>query len=490
MSMRVGSVSGTELAGGGAVAPEASASSETSQYRASSLLESGTELAAVAPVEGGGVAPEESASSTSTLVATDSSAGPDIEPSPGPSGVGVGAGAGAGAAAAAASPLQPAGVTLRHRRLLLPRRTAGRLCYASLLLLVLLVAALLVATSWIVVGVHEAALVYNSLQKTLRGDVLGPGRYFLGVSAVPLVYDTRTRTVEFVSYCGADQTPTPDDSAGFTAAADAADKRLRCSEFTWGATEPQARSLEMWTADGQWLTLEASFMYRLVWDELPQLYAKVRFDYETTLIRMATDALKGVSTSFETVAYFSRRGEIREAMFEEVRRVLREMHVEVVAFQLRKVSVAARWEVAIESKLLSAQLRRTVEFHQLTAAIAADIAVVLADADTTVAVEQARASTAAQQLIATVAALVALNVTRAEGAALQGLRQRLGLSEAQLLQYATVRRLVAPSGMPASGAPYDEAAAARGDASHLLVGVSGGGGAGGEPPWLSVVPRG
>jgi len=102
------------------------------------------------------------------------------------------------------------------------------------------------------------------------------------------------------------------------------------------------------------------------------------------------------------------------------------------------------------------------------------------------------------------------------------LRQRLGLSEAQLLQYATVRRiaapsgepepeppnsdpdpglnpnpnsnqvrrLVAPSGMPASGAPYDEAAAARGDASHLLVGVSGGGGAGGEPPWLSVVPRG
>lgn len=33
--------------------------------------------------------------------------------------------------------------------------------------------------------------MYDSLHKTLRGDVLGPGRYFLGVSAVPLVYDTR-----------------------------------------------------------------------------------------------------------------------------------------------------------------------------------------------------------------------------------------------------------------------------------------------------------
>ena len=186
--MRVGSVSGTELAGGGAVAPEASASSETSQYRASSLLESGTELAAVAPVEGGGVAPEESASSTSTLVATDSSAGPDIEPSPGPSGVGVGAGAGAGAAAAAASPLQPAGVTLRHRRLLLPRRTAGRLCYASLLLLVLLVAALLVATSWIVVGVHEAAHHGRSAAFPCHCLLPGPPGYstYSGRAPLPL----------------------------------------------------------------------------------------------------------------------------------------------------------------------------------------------------------------------------------------------------------------------------------------------------------------
>ena len=107
-------------------------------------MDTGTELAAVASVEGGGaVAPEGSASSSSTLVATDSSAGAVVEAT--------------GTMADTASPLQPAGVTLRHRRLLLPRRTAGRLCYASLLLLVLLVAALLVATSWIVVGVHEAA---------------------------------------------------------------------------------------------------------------------------------------------------------------------------------------------------------------------------------------------------------------------------------------------------------------------------------------------
>ena len=64
------------------------------------------------------------------------------------------------------------------------------------------------------------------------------------------------------------------------------------------------------------------------------------------------------------------------------------------------------------------------------------------------AVEQAAASAAAQQLIATFAALVGLNVSHAEAASLQALRQRLGLTEAQLIQYATVRRLVAPGGEP------------------------------------------
>lgn len=35
-------------------------------------------------------------------------------------------------------------------------------------------------------------------------------------------------------------------------------------------------------------------------EELPQLYQKLKFDYEPTFIRIATDAIKGVSTTFET----------------------------------------------------------------------------------------------------------------------------------------------------------------------------------------------
>ena len=131
------------------------------------------------------------------------------------------------------------------------------------------------------------------------------------------VYDTRTRTVEFISYCdeaeGSDTSTTPaassDSSTAVAAAAKAdADARVRCSPRTWGADEPKApvltylpsvpvylrvayracllphflvapptfvyttyrthflapllscspkaASLEMWTADGQWVTLE------------------------------------------------------------------------------------------------------------------------------------------------------------------------------------------------------------------------------------------
>ena len=71
--------------------------------------------------------------------------------------------------------------------------------------------------------------------------------------------------------------------------------------------------------------------------------------------------------------------------------MLRAVHVEVVSFQFRKVSVSSRWEGAIETKLLSAQQRRTVEYQQQSAVISADIAVVLAQADATVELEQAEA---------------------------------------------------------------------------------------------------
>ena len=138
----------------------------------------------------------------------------------------------------------------RRRGLRLPKRSAGRVCCCIGVTLVLIVTALLVATSWVVVGVHQAALVYDGLTKTLWSEVLGPGRYFLGVSAVPLVYDTRVRTLEFFTLCNA------------TAEAVDVEHRSRCSDASWGAEDPAAPSLEMWTSDGQWVTLEASFMHR------------------------------------------------------------------------------------------------------------------------------------------------------------------------------------------------------------------------------------
>lgn len=425
-----------------------------------------------------------------------------------------------------------------------------------------IITVILIATSFVVVDMHQAALVYDSLHKELRDHhVLGPGRHFLGVSAVPLIYSTRVRTIEFItlcsgssyddsavlenegtecydecsqtgglcsSFCGtgsccwqgfegdpaecagggctdfhcctatdaagaASATAAADTDASAAAAAeDVADEsgRTRCSDATWGTGEPEASSLEMWTSDGQWVTLEASFMYRLNRTELPELYKKMMFDYEPVLIQMATAAIKDQSTRFDTVDFFSSRAAIRLAMLGAVSDVLRAVHVEVLSFQFRKVSVSSRWEGAIETKLLSAQQRRTVEYQQQSAVIAADIAVVLAQADATVELEQAEARATASVLLAGVAAAVAHNVSRAEGAAFEGFRGRLNLSQPELLQYAQVRRLVAPSGTLASGAPLSDEDAARGDASHLLIGVASGGNLSRDVPPLDVVhPR-
>lgn len=424
-----------------------------------------------------------------------------------------------------------------------------------------MITVILIATSFVVVDMHQAALVYDSLHKELRDHhVLGPGRHFLGVSAVPLIYNTRVRTIEFITLCsgstyedssaalenegvqcwdecsqtgglcpsfcgtgsccqeGFEDDPaecagggctdfhccTASDAALAASAAAAAEEatdaaahagadesgRTRCSDATWGIGKPEANSLEMWTSDGQWVTLEASFMYRLNRTELPLLYRKLKFDYEPVLIQMATAAIKDQSTRFDTVDFFSSRAAIRLAMFGAVSDVLRTVHVEVVSFQFRKVSVSSRWEGAIETKLLSAQQRRTVEYLQQSAVIAADIAVVLEQANATVELEQAEARATASVLLAGVAAAVAHNVSRAEGAAFESFRGRLNLSQPQLLQYAQVRRLVAPSGTLASGAPYSDESAARKDASHLLIGVASGGNHSRDVPTLDIVhPR-
>ena len=422
-----------------------------------------------------------------------------------------------------------------------------------------IITVILIATSFVVVDMHQAALVYDSLHKELRDQhVLGPGRHFLGVSAVPLIYSTRVRTIEFITLCSGSSYDAPEvlenegvgcwdecnqtgglcpsfcgtgsccsegfegdpaecagggctdfhcctatDAALASSAAAAADEedaaandtaadadesgRTRCSDVTWGTGEPEAASLEMWTSDGQWVTLEASFMYRLNRTELPLLYRKMKFDYEPLLIQMATAAIKDQSTRFDTVDFFSSRAAIRLAMLGAVSDVLRAVHVEVVSFQFRKLSVSSRWEGAIETKLLSAQQRRTVEYQQQSAVISADIAVVLAQADATVELEQAEARATASVLLAGVAAAVAHNVSRAEGAAFEGFRGRLNLSQPQLMQYAQVRRLVAPSGTLASGAPYSDEGAARKDASHLLIGVASGGSLSRDVPTLDVV---
>jgi len=156
----------------------------------------------------------------------------------------------AGACVEGVMVMDPTTQQASRRRGMAPQRTASRVCCGILLVVILLVTALLIATSWVVVNVHQAALVYDSLHKKLAADVLQPGRYFLGVAAVPLVYDTRVSTVEFITLCasgnetgnatGGDTTgnTTQGGASAFVATATAAanvSQRSRCSESSWSS---------------------------------------------------------------------------------------------------------------------------------------------------------------------------------------------------------------------------------------------------------------
>ena len=76
--------------------------------------------------------------------------------------------------------------------------SAKRVAGCGLLSVVLAIGLVLFACSWLTVEIHQAALVWDSLLKRLRPGVLRPGRHLVGPSALPIVFDTRVFTLEFL----------------------------------------------------------------------------------------------------------------------------------------------------------------------------------------------------------------------------------------------------------------------------------------------------
>ncbi|CAH6421355.1 Hypothetical protein UVM_LOCUS462 [uncultured virus] len=162
---------------------------------------------------------------------------------------------------------------------------------------VLVASVVMLVYSFSYVEWNEFALKKNTASNTVDYEhVYDNGRYFWGLGRSPVRFDNTLKTVRF---------------------GDSGDAIVVFSE---GGLE---------------LQIACGFQYRVIREELGQLYREYGMTYAVQIESISLSILKNVAPAFTMQDYYQNRSEIRAAMFAALATGLREkMHVEAVSFQL------------------------------------------------------------------------------------------------------------------------------------------------------------
>lgn len=145
---------------------------------------------------------------------------------------------------------------------------------------VLLVIIILISISFSTVGATEWALKYSSIDQNIDGTkVYQGGRYMVGPFARFITFPRDAKTVEFSTSGRAQENP-----------------------------------LATRTNDGLALTLHFSFQYKLVKDDIPELYRELLLNYERTFRKIARELVLKIAGTYNAEDYWKKRTAIGESM--------------------------------------------------------------------------------------------------------------------------------------------------------------------------------
>lgn len=250
----------------------------------------------------------------------------------------------------------------------------------------------------------NAGLKLNTISQTIdTSQVYTGGRYFLGLGNKFITYPIGLETIEF--------------SSGRDFPAD-------------------APALSASTSEGQAVTLEVSFQYRLITGKLADLYKKYERNYKSKFVTLAENALKNtVSRRFTTTDYFERRKAIGEVMHAAVNDALRKEYAVVEYFQLRNVIPPSATDSSILLKLIKQQQVLTASVVQNSSIVRSNTGVIEANAQQQVQITTAKADKTAKIALAEAYATAIGIRLNATAEAYLALKSNLTLSNTQLLRY-------------------------------------------------------
>lgn len=195
--------------------------------------------------------------------------------------------------------------------------------------------------------------------------------------------------------------------------------------------------LSVFSNNGQTVTIEVSFYFRIDENNIFQIYALAAQNYVGIIERKSQEVMKNVASRFSTGQFFTDRESIANAMRVELNKALYDLvYVYVPTFQLRAVTLPADLEKALVDKVVADQNKRTEELKRNITIIQADTQVIQAQAQANVTVAIQQATSNAFQVTETARAQAKKVVLDAQSSVLLTLKNGLGFTNnSQLFNY-------------------------------------------------------
>lgn len=272
-------------------------------------------------------------------------------------------------------------------------------CTAFAVVVVIVTSALL-GVSWQPVNPQQWGIAYNSITMTVdAATVYSAGRFYVGVGGSFFTFPRVAQYAEFVD----------------------------------------ANSLDVWSSDGQKIFLEVSYYYSLPKENV--LRAFTLFGNAGKLNQfvqgLAAETIRGQSTSYATIDFFTNRSSIDLALSTALQAKLSAVaYVTVTQFNLQGVDVPPIFDSAVQNKVLAAQNVITLEQLRQSQVLQSQVAVITATANAQVAVIVANATAQASLVVQAAAADNQLTYMSARGSALGTVAGQLGFAtSADLAKY-------------------------------------------------------
>jgi regulator of protease activity HflC (stomatin/prohibitin superfamily) len=197
-----------------------------------------------------------------------------------------------------------------------------------LICILFVVFAILFGVAWDIISPTEVGILASSVSKSIVDNdaVYKSGRYFVGVGNYFIKYPITYQTIDF--------SDDPEGSGG--------------------------PPLSIFSSEGQTITCEISYFYRIDETRIHDLYKIAAMNYEVLLERKSQEVLKNVASRYRTTDFFLNR----EVISNEMRVTLNyelysTFYVFVPVLQLRGISLPTELESALVDKVVAEQNQKT-----------------------------------------------------------------------------------------------------------------------------------